>query len=53
MITTELKESKDRLKELNNTFNLVESDWIEITILEIMAEEARFNALLRIARKEG
>lgn len=50
MITTELKESKDRLENLNKIFNEADPDFIDTIICLQLAEEARFNALLRIAR---
>jgi hypothetical protein len=53
MITTELKESKERLENLNKAFNEVEPDFIDTIICLQLAEESRFNSLLRIARKEG
>lgn len=52
MITAELKESKERLKELDSMFAQAEPDFIDTVIYLQMAEEARFNALLKLARKD-
>lgn len=53
MIADELKESQNRLTELNKAFDLVDPEFVDTIIYEQMAEESRFNALLRIARKGG
>lgn len=50
MIATELNESKERLEELDNAFNLCDPEFIDIIIYAQMAEKARFEALLRLAR---
>jgi hypothetical protein len=53
MITAELKESKERLRELDGMFNLADPDFIDTIIYLQMAEESRFNALIKIARREA
>jgi len=53
MITAEIKESKERSKELDGMFNLADPDFIDTIIYLQMAEESRFNALIKIARREA
>ena len=51
MITTELKQSQERLKNLKVNFDEADPDFSDVVYLDIVAEEARFRALLREARK--
>ena len=46
----ELKQSQERLRDLQGNFNEVSQGFIDVLILEILTEEARFNALLKEAR---
>ena len=52
MITAELKQSQERLKNLKANFDEADPDISDVVYLDIKAEEARFRALLREARKE-
>jgi hypothetical protein len=52
-MTQELRESKERLNNLNDAFNLCDPEFSDIIIFELLAEECRYNSLLKVARRRN
>jgi len=52
MITAEIKECQERIRNLEDAFNLCDQEFTYAIILQQQSEEERLHALRRIARKD-
>lgn len=53
VLLNELNEAQKELTEAQQQLDMAEGDFVEAAIFKVQAAEQRYNALLRLAKKEG